>query len=148
MHVSSLPGKFGIGDLGPEAYAFIDQLAKAKQSIWQILPLGPTGYGDSPYQCYSAFAGNPLFISLERLIEEGLLPATIAKESRRFTQGTIDFEKVTPARMGWLREAFTAFQGRKSKKLAAAFEAFRDAEKRWLDDYALFRALKARHNNA
>ena len=74
LHVSSLPGKLGIGDLGPEAFAFIDQLAKAKQSLWQILPLGPTGYGDSPYQCYSAFAGNPLFISPEKLIEDGLLP--------------------------------------------------------------------------
>ncbi len=63
LHVSSLPGKLGIGDLGPEAYTFVDQLAKAKQSFWQILPLGPTGYGDSPYQCYSAFAGNPLFIT-------------------------------------------------------------------------------------
>ena len=64
LHVSSLPGKLGIGDLGPEAFRFIDQLASARQSIWQILPLGPTGYGDSPYQCYSAFAGNPLLVSL------------------------------------------------------------------------------------
>ncbi|HVJ66929.1 MAG TPA: 4-alpha-glucanotransferase [Caulifigura sp.] len=142
LHVSSLPGKLGIGDLGTEAFAFIDQLAKAKQSVWQILPLGPTGYGDSPYQCYSAFAGNPLFVSPEKLIEDGLLPASVAKESRKFTTGAIDFEKVTPARMNWLRTAFEAFQGKKQKKLTAVFDDFRDSEKRWLDEFALFMALR------
>ncbi|HVJ84400.1 MAG TPA: 4-alpha-glucanotransferase [Caulifigura sp.] len=142
LHVSSLPGKFGIGDLGPEAFAFLDQLAKAKQSVWQILPLGPTGYGDSPYQCYSAFAGNPLFISPENLIADGLLPDAVARESRKFAAGTIDFEKVTPARMGWLRQAFDAFQSKKPKKLVAGFEEFREAEKRWLDEFALFMALR------
>ena len=73
LHPTSLPGGFGIGDLGPSAFEFIDLLASAGQRLWQVLPLGPTGYGDSPYQCFSAFAGNPLLISLERLIEDGLL---------------------------------------------------------------------------
>ena len=73
LHPTSLPGPFGIGDLGDEAYAFIDFLAASGQSLWQVLPLGPTGYGDSPYQCFSAFAGNPLLISPTRLIEDGLL---------------------------------------------------------------------------
>ncbi len=142
LHVSSLPGKLGIGDLGPEAYAFIDQLTKAKQSVWQILPLGPTGYGDSPYQCYSAFAGNPLFVSPELLVEAGLLPEASIKEARRFAAGTIDFEKLMPIRVGWLHDAFAAFRKKKTKKFTAAFEEFCETEKRWLDDYALFMALR------
>ena len=73
LHPTSLPGRFGIGDLGPSALAFLDFLAAAGQHLWQVLPLGPTGYGDSPYQCFSAFAGNPLLVSLDRLIEDGLL---------------------------------------------------------------------------
>ena len=73
LHPTSLPGRFGIGDLGPTAYAWIDQLVRARQKWWQILPLGPTGYGDSPYQCFSAFAGNPLLISPELLVKDGLL---------------------------------------------------------------------------
>src|SRR5215510_264517 len=76
LHVSSLPARHGIGDLGPAAYEWIDQLTRAKQSWWQMLPLGPTGYADSPYQCLSAFAGNPNFISLERLVDDGLLNRT------------------------------------------------------------------------
>ena len=73
LHPTSLPARFGIGDLGPSAFAFIDLLASAGQRLWQVLPLGPTGYGDSPYQCFSAFAGNPLLISLERLLEDGVI---------------------------------------------------------------------------
>ena len=73
LHPTSLPGRFGIGDLGAEAYRFVDFLKDAGQRLWQVLPLGPTGYGDSPYQCFSAFAGNPLLIGLERLVEKGLL---------------------------------------------------------------------------
>ena len=73
LHPTSLPGKFGIGDLGDSAFAFVDFLVASKQSLWQVLPLGPTGFGDSPYQCFSAFAGNTLLVSPERLLEEGLL---------------------------------------------------------------------------
>ncbi len=73
LHPTSLPGDFGIGDLGPTAFEFVDFLARSGQTYWQILPLGPTGYGDSPYQCFSAFAGNPLLISPEKLVEDGLL---------------------------------------------------------------------------
>jgi 4-alpha-glucanotransferase len=76
LHPTSLPGGYGIGDLGPAALDFVDLLAAGKQRLWQVLPLGPTGYGDSPYQCFSAFAGNPLLISLDRLIDDGLLTAT------------------------------------------------------------------------
>ena len=76
LHPTSLPGRYGIGELGPEALRFVDFLAETRQSIWQVLPLGPTGYGDSPYQCFSAFAGNPLLVSLDALAEEGLLSAS------------------------------------------------------------------------
>src|ERR671911_367218 len=77
LHPTSLPGPFGIGDLGPEAYKFVDFLVEAGQSLWQVLPLGPTGYGDSPYACYSAFAGNTLLISPEKLVKEGLLDSAL-----------------------------------------------------------------------
>ena len=88
LHPTSLPGGFGIGDLGPSAFEFIDLLASAGQRLWQVLPLGPTGYGDSPYQCFSAFAGNPLLISLDRLIEDGLLTESEAGDQRVFRPGT------------------------------------------------------------
>jgi 4-alpha-glucanotransferase len=142
LHVSSLPGRHGIGDLGPEAFKFVDLLARARQSIWQILPLGPTGYGDSPYQCYSAFAGNPLFISLEKLVEDGLLDEASLKGGLKFPQGTTDFERVTPWRMERLHEAFGAMARRGHKKLSKELEAFCEAEKSWLDEFSLFMALR------
>src|SRR5215216_5130657 len=82
LHPTSLPGPYGIGDLGPEAYKFADLLVAARQSLWQVLPLGPTGYGDSPYACYSAFAGNTLLISPEQLVKEGLLDSSPALATR------------------------------------------------------------------
>src|SRR6478735_12372716 len=91
LHPTSLPGQFGIGDLGPSAFEFIEFLASAGQRLWQMLPLGPTGYGDSPYQCFSAFAGNPLLISLERLIEDGLLTEAEAGDQHVFQPGDVDF---------------------------------------------------------
>jgi 4-alpha-glucanotransferase len=142
LHVSSLPGKHGIGDLGPEAFRFIDQLAKARQSVWQILPLGPTGYGDSPYQCYSAFAGNPLFISLERLIEVGLLPKSALDRPPRFPAGRVEFERVIPWRMQRLRQAFDVLGSAKGKRFSRDLQEFCAAERDWLDDFALFMALR------
>ncbi len=94
LHPTSLPGVFGIGDLGPSVFEFIDRLASAGQRLWQVLPLGPTGYGDSPYQCFSAFAGNPLLISLERLIEDGLLTKSEAGDPHVFQPGDVDFPAV------------------------------------------------------
>src|SRR6266478_5722621 len=91
LHPTSLPGPFGIGDLGPEAYAFIDFLAQTGQGIWQVLPLGPTGYGDSPYQSFSAFAGNPLLISPEKLVEDGFLPPTALDQTPPFPAGQVDY---------------------------------------------------------
>src|SRR5687767_1941224 len=94
LHPTSLPAGFGIGDLGPRAFEFIDLLASAGQRLWQVLPLGPTGYGDSPYQSFSAFAGNPLLISLERLIEDGLLLESEAGSHHGFQPGNVDFPAV------------------------------------------------------
>src|SRR6266513_294 len=108
LHVSSLPAKHGIGDLGPAAFAWVDQLARAKQSWWQMLPLGPTGYADSPYQCLSAFAGNPNFISLERLVDEGLLkPAELP--STTFPAAEVDYDHVTPLKLEATALAYERF---------------------------------------
>ncbi|HET7088626.1 MAG TPA: 4-alpha-glucanotransferase, partial [Anaerolineae bacterium] len=94
LHPTSLPGRYGIGDLGDDAYRFVDFLADAKQSLWQVLPLGPTGYGDSPYQCFSAFAGNPLLISPDKLLEEGLLAEDDVRSVPPFPSGAVDFGEV------------------------------------------------------
>jgi 4-alpha-glucanotransferase len=142
LHLSSLPGKYGIGDLGPEAFKFIDQLATARQSIWQILPIGPTGYGDSPYQSFSSFAGNPLFVSPEWLVEEGLLPGSTLENAPRFPAGRVDFERVTPWRMEVLHKAFNALSTRAGKKLVPEFEQFQHVAAEWLDEFALFMALR------
>src|SRR5947209_6165595 len=127
LHVSSLPARHGIGDLGPAAYAWIDQLAQAKQSWWQILPLGPTGYADSPYQALSAFAGNPNFISLERLADEGLLERGELPEAA-FAPNVADYDQARPLKMEATARAFEQFsrkfriQG--SGFSRAAFERF------------------------
>ena len=94
LHPTSLPGRFGIGDLGPEAYGFVDFLAAAGQKIWQVLPLGPTGFGDSPYQLFSAFAGNPLLISLDQLAEEGLLTPEELAAAPEFPADEVDYGRV------------------------------------------------------
>src|SRR5499433_3279279 len=94
LHPTSLPGRFGIGDLGKSAYDFIDFLAETGQRYWQVLPLGPTGYGDSPYQCFSAFAGNPLLVSLERLAEEGILSTADLATTPSFPEQEVDYGPV------------------------------------------------------
>src|SRR5712691_7529061 len=108
LHPTSLPAPFGIGDLGPEAYAFADFLEASGQSLWQVLPLGPTGYGDSTYACYSAFAGNTLLISHEKLIADGLLSNVAA--TPEFGDDRVDFEKVHKYKDSILRQAFVAFK--------------------------------------
>jgi 4-alpha-glucanotransferase len=143
LHVSSLPGRHGIGDLGPAAYEWIQQLARARQGWWQMLPLGPTGYADSPYQCLSAFAGNPNFISLERLIEDGLLePRDLPGDS--FPANEVDYDRVTPLKLDATARAFERFRARTSPD----FKAFCDQEAEWLDPFALFTALKERNGGA
>lgn len=145
LHITSLPGRFGIGDLGDEAYRFVDFLSRSGQSIWQILPLGPTGYGDSPYQSFSAFAGNPLLISPERLVADGLLSELDLANGPAFRADRVDFETVAPWRTALLRKACLHSTTRGNAALRSEFEKFCSASAGWLDDYALFMALKNEH---
>lgn len=145
LHPTSLPGPYGIGDLGPQAYGFIDWLAEAGCRLWQVLPLGPTGYGDSPYQCFSAFAGNPYLISPELLLQDGLLTESDLSDRPEFSASRVDFGLVIPWRLSLLERAFQRFQDRDPVELREAFAAFRAENAAWLDDYALFMALKEFH---
>jgi 4-alpha-glucanotransferase len=158
LHPTSLPGRFGIGDLGPSAIAFLDFLAAAGQHLWQVLPLGPTGYGDSPYQCFSAFAGNPLLISLDRLIEEGLLteaeatrPQAIAPAAQEISSpavaGSIDYPAVIAHRRVLWPGVLDRFDATAPPSIRDRFEAFCLAEAPWLDDFALYMAVKAVHHH-
>ena len=143
LHPTSLPGEFGIGDLGPNAFEFVDFLADAKQTYWQILPLGPTGYGDSPYQCFSAFAGNTLLISPEKLGECGLLDETVLDERPDFPSHKVDFGAVYDWKNRILPEAHRAFQEKGTTEMRSNFESFNRENGWWLEDYAAFRAIKA-----
>ncbi len=146
LHPTSLPGPFGVGDLGPEAYAFADFLEAAGQSLWQMLPLGPTGYGDSPYACYSAFAGNTLLVSPEQLLKDSLLSEADLPEHPEFAAERVDFEAVHKFKDSILRRAFNTFSQAANSELGNAFAEFCAHESSWLDDYALFRALKDAHD--
>jgi len=148
LHPTSLPGRFGIGDLGREAYRFADFLVGSDQSLWQVLPLGPTGYGDSPYQSFSSFASNPLLISPEMLAEDGLLAADDIERRPCFPVEAVDFGRVIHYKLGLLERAFANFQRSKRKALREGFAAFADGAAHWLDDYELFRALKDEHAGA
>ncbi len=142
LHPTSLPGRYGSGDLGVEAYQFIDWLAESGVRLWQILPLGPTGYGDSPYQCFSAFAGNPLLISPDYLARMNLLAQWDLNAVPEFSSAEVDFGPVIEAKMALLRQAFENFKAQGDNN---AFLQYCQAEKLWLDDYALFMACKAAH---
>ena len=146
LHPTSLPGPYGIGELGPEAHRFADFLRDSGQRIWQVLPLGPTGYGDSPYQCFSAFAGNPLLISLDILAVRGYLNARHLNERPLFPADSVDFGAVLAWKVPLLRRAFEAFQ-RSGPAERDAFDTFCRAKSAWLDEYALFMALKEAHKN-
>jgi 4-alpha-glucanotransferase len=151
LHPTSLPGPWGIGDLGRAAYRFVDFLAAAGQSLWQLLPLGPTGYGDSPYQCFSAAAGNPLLVSLDALIERGLLSrdeVSAAAASRYLDSDRVDYGAVIGFKLPLLRQSFARLAAGADPELAAAFERFKGENSAWLDDYALFMALKDAHGGA
>ena len=147
LHVTSLPSPYGIGDLGPSAFAWVDRLARSGQSWWQALPLGPTGYGDSPYQPLSSFAGNILLISPDGLIADGLLrPGEL--EVPAFPTGEVDYPAVTRFKHRLLERAWSNFRAGAAEGLRPAFERFCLDQAHWLDDYALFRALKIRHGGA
>jgi 4-alpha-glucanotransferase len=146
LHPTSLPGKYGIGDLGDEAYRFVDFLAASGQSLWQVLPLGPTGYGDSPYQCFSAFAGNTLLVSPERLLAEGLLTQKELAGAPVFPDERIDFGNVIKFKNEILKTAYRRFKQVTDQSIGASFEHFSHRASAWLDDYALYRALKEAQN--
>jgi 4-alpha-glucanotransferase len=145
LHVTSLPSPYGIGDLGPSARAWVDRLADAGQSWWQSLPLGPTGYGNSPYQPLSSFAGNELLVSPEDLIEDGLLCLEDCAGSS-FSRTAVDYAVVMPFKRRLLETAWANFAAGKRADLRHVFDEFCDHEAHWLDDYALFRVLKLKCN--
>ena len=147
LHVTSLPSPYGIGDVGPAAVAWIDRLHDAGQSWWQALPLGPTGYGDSPYQSLSSFAGNVLLISPDWLIEDGLVQASDSA-ARSDPAMYVDFDAVKRLKYALLKTAWKNFSAGSRSDLRAAFEQFGHDHGHWLDDYALFRALKAEYADA
>jgi 4-alpha-glucanotransferase len=142
LHPSSLPGAYGIGDLGPSAGTFIESLAEAGQRLWQVLPLGPTGYGDSPYASFSSFAGNELLISPQLLAEEGLIDSRQLKTAPQFSRNRVDYGALIPWKRSLLDEAAAAFVTKAASGRRAAFDRFKLAQASWLEGYALFRAIK------
>lgn len=140
MHISSLPGPGGIGSLGKEAYAFADFLKASGMAVWQVLPLGPTGYGESPYQSSSVFAGNPMLISCAALREAGLVAYDDGEEFTPDDPERVDYPAVRESKEKLLRRCFAQSEGKLQKELAA----FR-RENPWVEDFALFTALKARY---
>lgn len=149
LHPSSLPGPFGIGDLGPQAYRWVDTLAAMKQQWWQILPLGPTGLGNSPYKSFSAFAGNINLLSPEMLQQEGLVSPEFWQNAIHLNAKhhndvlRIDFDQVIKFKSALLRQAYDMFRGVARHPLAYEFQAYCDREKSWLHDYAFFMAIRS-----
>ena len=151
LHPTSLPGRFGVGDFGGEAYKFVDWLAAAGQTFWQVMPLGPTGYGDSPYSAFSAFAGNTNLVSPEKLVESGLLAdADISEVPDGLKPGRVDYGKVIEYKRGLLEKAHQNFAAKlkEDEGLRRDYEGFLDFASVWLDDWALFAALKDEYKGA
>jgi 4-alpha-glucanotransferase len=146
LHITSLPSRFGIGDLGPAAFEFADFLQAARQKLWQVLPLNPTGYADSPYQCFSAFAGNPMLISLEQLRDRGLLQNANLDASPAFPEKYVDFGPVIEFKFSALRRAAQNFFSDASHSDRGRFDDFCQKNRAWIDDYALFMAAKDEHH--
>jgi 4-alpha-glucanotransferase len=147
LHITSLPSPYGIGDMGPAALAWIDRLADAGQRWWQSLPLGPTGSGNSPYDPLSSFAGNSLLISPDWLIEDGLVRASDC-QIHSLPQGETDYNSVIPFKHRLLETAWANFKAGERPDLRADYERFRNGQAHWLEDYALFRALKVKFDDA
>lgn len=147
-HPTSFPNKFGIGDLGPEAFHFLEFMESCGQTLWQVFPLGPTGYGDSPYQCFSAFAGNPLLISPELLLQDELLTWAQVESDEKHNPYSIDFGPVIESKYKLLRTAYEAFKVQTEHSYRKDLEKFKKENDFWLDDYSLFMAVKAYHGGA
>lgn len=155
LHITSLPGDGGVGDLGPGAYRFVDFLENAGQQLWQLLPLGPPAYGNSPYSCYSAFAGNPLLISPSQLVDDGFLPAEALDEflpsqtSHPSSESCADFGAVEQSKQRMLAASYDYFQSTANttrEKSQVALTQFCESQKEWLDDFTLFVALAEKHD--
>jgi 4-alpha-glucanotransferase len=142
LHITSLPGQEGIGTLGKEAFRFVDFLKETGQKLWQILPLGPAGHGNSPYQCFSAFAGNPLLIDLEKLLEENLISEKDLGEIPGFKKKKADFEKVGNWKIPILRNAYINFKELVFHNYKEEYDRFLDEHAWWLNDYALFMSAR------
>ncbi len=147
LHPTSLPGPYGVGDLGAAAYRWVEALAQARQQWWQVLPLGPTGYGDSPYQCFSAVAGNPYLVSPEELVKDGLLRHEDLSHPA-FPADQVDYGPVIQFKVRLLSQAWEHYKAGWAQALKPEFEQFCQAEAGWLDTYALFMALKDAHGGA
>lgn len=146
LHPTSLPSPYGIGDLGKESYLFLEFLKNCNLNIWQILPIGPVGYGNSPYQSYSAFAGNPLLINIELLIEEGLLPDSILIDyPSQLDSNKIDFARVNMLKGELFRKAFSRFN---ELPKPDDYFVFLEENKLWLNNYALFMSAKNYFNGS
>ena len=148
LHPTSLPGPYGVGELGPQAYRWVDFISEAGFGLWQVLPLGHTGYADSPYQCFSAFAGNPYLISLETLIEEGILTPEDVADKPAFPEDKVDYGALYFWKFKVLDRAFERFQALADPKLNEELRQFEARQADWLPDFALFMALKDAHQGA
>jgi 4-alpha-glucanotransferase len=148
LHPTSLPGAYGIGEIGRAAYRWLEFLASSGSQLWQVLPLGPTGYGDSPYQCFSAFAGNPYLISIEDLLESNLLTPEDLVDQPNFPSDRVDYGPLIEWKVATLTRAYRRFQNSASPTQQSEFEAFQIKEAHWLDDFALFMAIKEDHHGA
>ena len=148
LHPTSLPGRYGVGSFNQAAYEWVDFLARTRQSLWQVLPLGPTGYGDSPYQSFSSFAGNPYLISLEDLVEEGLLEQAVLARAPAFREDRVDYGAIYHWRLPLLRAVADGFASRATRQQQDEFAQFCADNADWLDEYALFMALKDVHGGA
>ncbi|HEY3056133.1 MAG TPA: 4-alpha-glucanotransferase, partial [Thermoanaerobaculia bacterium] len=143
LHPTSLPGSYGVGDLGDELTVFLDWAASAGMHLWQVLPLNPPGYGNSPYNCVSSVAGNPLLISPQRLLQEQLLAPEEFSEVPAFPAERVDFDRIVPWKAKLLRQAWNRFQVKNEE-----FERFLAEERDWLDDFAVYMAIKQREGGA
>ncbi len=146
LHLTSLPGRYGIGEIGAQARAFVDQLARMQIGVWQFLPLGPTAYGDSPYQPLSTFAGNEMLVDIGNLVDQGLLEATEVGELETLPSRSVDYGTLIPIKTRLLELAANRFVERATAALQDEFDAFLERnDAHWLHDYALFRILKTGH---
>ena len=148
LHPTSLPGPYGIGDIGSRAHRWVEFLSGAGCGLWQVLPIGPTGYGDSPYQCFSSFAGNPLLISPDALLKDDLLHPDDLYDHPCFPENRVEFGEIIPWKAGVLDRSFIRYQHTQSPQLNAEMEEFQVKHSAWLEDFALFMALKEAHGGA